>query len=777
MSRYDPLPSFRSTHGSLDARSNLNPPLVSYPNSSSGLHNSNPTLQSTSPTLSAANARSRRNTYRDGTFGGASFTQRMAASVEQRLGTGSQRVTTCLRDIEPVSNALALLPDDSHILRALGDALVTNETDHSAPLRTRILNFRGFLPSSTWNYHHLLVLNKSDLDILAWIFHVSKAGRKDDVARRILGSLQLPIMYRRPMWDRMPMALSKLNSTHAGTSTTTGGPYSLRRGASAHARQNPATSNAPVSSLQPGTPPTTLRTEDPFAMSRETLPRLSGRATSILQHQSVQTRSKLTAAEMRRKQAGGQLAGLLSGYSFMDAENPFNEPLNAPLGTTQNYAVFTSMQLTRGNSDPVLMFATPSQIDPAANPKVKGGEVQIHLRCLKVDQKKPRHTWKQSWPFPASCRVNGHAVSLNQAQRYTNGKLAGIDTATNISPYLRKYKPNSNDSNRVRICRQSSSANPSSGQFVVFAQEILVYTSKTMADKVHKNSERYWIEHTKSLQSKGLITPTESLFEISRQGVVKFLTNPDGLTVSSMKVSLRCPLALTRIVTPVKGKLCQHVQCFDLNNFLEYTRRSSKFDCPVCNKSTAYPEMLIISPYIENALGVFEDCDEVEIFQDGKMVAVERKNTGVASDDEDLDVERPQHIGGSGKGPAEVVDLTLDSDDDEPPAHDSRGQSNGVRTGAGITAFSGDNQRQNGTAVVTENEDDGGIEGVGLDQELDFSFHAADFIPPWAGGDGGQVDDANQPTSGSNGNAHQGSTSTGLARNSWPVDVISIDSD
>lgn len=95
---------------------------------------------------------------------------------------------------------------------------------------------------------------------------------------------------------------------------------------------------------------------------------------------------------------------------------------------------------------------------------------------------------------------------------------------------------------------------------------------------------------------------------MARQGVVQFLTDPDGLTVSSMKVSLRCPLALTRITAPAKGKRCHHQQCFDLENFLEYWR-SSKFECPVCNKNTAYPSMLVVLLYIETALEKYKECD------------------------------------------------------------------------------------------------------------------------------------------------------------------------
>lgn len=492
---------------------------------------------------------------------------------------------------------------------------------------------------------------------------------------------------------------------------------------------------------------------------------------------------RVSAAQNRSKQMRDLVHEVLAGYDFSVGENPFNHPMYAPLGAAKNYVIFSSMQLSRGNSDPVLMFPTPQPIDPNVRPEIRGGDLQIHLRCLKVEVEKPKAEWKQAWPFPASCRVNGHMVTLNQAQRYTNGKLAGLDTATNITPYLRKYKGNSNESNRITLRRQSSTATPASGQFVLFAQEILVYSRDTMANRVHEASDKYWVEYRRLREEKGVLSPSTSKFEMARQGVVHFLTDPDGLTVSSMKVSLRCPLALTRITTPVKGKRCQHVQCFDLINFLEYSRRSSKFDCPVCNKNTAYPAMLVISPYIEHALEKYKDSDEVEIFQDGSMVPVERKQTGVASDDEDEGGSGAQANGTShgGSKPSEVVDLTLDSDDDDPPSVITAEEITPNLQNVGLsmvtavdrggqTSVVSDGQSQHIEDTImhsTSDEQEVGNDVGNGDQEFDFTFRS-DFAPvPWGDGQAGE-ELAPAPVR---------LPQVSNAADNWPVDVIAIDSD
>lgn len=492
-----------------------------------------------------------------------------------------------------------------------------------------------------------------------------------------------------------------------------------------------------------------------------------------------------TASQHRNRLVKNAVLDALQGYDFSAPENPFNKPLNTPLGVAKNFVVFSAMQLSRGNNDPVLMFTTPPPLDPNVKPEILGGDVQIHLRCLKVEVGKQKTEWKQAWPFPASCRVNAHSVVLNQAQRYTNGKLAGLDTATNITPYLRRFKATSSDTNRVTLRRQSSNATPASGQYVMFAQEILVVNRDTMAKTVHMGSEKYWIDYRQTREKNGTLLPSTSKFEMARQGVMQFLTDPDGLTVSSMKVSLRCPLALTRIITPVKGRRCRHVQCFDLINFLDYSRRSSKFDCPVCNTNTAYPDMLVVSPYIEHALKKYKDCDEVEIFQDGTMVPMERKQSGVASDDEDeTETGAPTNNARSNGKTAEIVDLTLDSDDDEtapaePPGtpplisrseiaslmHAALPNATTVSTaGTKDTRHMGRAQDMHDALMRPSGEEHASDRAADVDEELDFSFRA-EFAPVSWGDSSVEEDIGHVRLQPSN------------TPDNWPVDVIAIDSD
>eukprot|EP00737_Agarophyton_chilense_P000751 gb/GEZJ01000830.1/.p1 GENE.gb/GEZJ01000830.1/~~gb/GEZJ01000830.1/.p1 ORF type:complete len:957 (-),score=128.59 gb/GEZJ01000830.1/:2720-5545(-) len=648
-------------------------------------------------------------------------------------------------EIQPLKEALALFRDGSPILVALTQTILqTGRLGLSQQMqREKILNFKGFPPPIISNSRWLSALNKHDLDILAWVFCVAKHGRKEEVAKRIISSLRSPLKFRIPAPSKKPMIPSRIDA---------------RRSQSA---QYSATNSYPGTVGRPrGNMPSL---DVPNTGTYETGPLNPQQMLENLQRQ-ISTPRRGNAQQNRDKQMQSLCKEALTGYSFDVGENPYNKPLNPPLGYPR-YVLFTAIQLNRGGQDPVLRFVTPPPIDPVARAEVKGGDVQVHLRCLRVEFEKPKSSWQQAWPFPATCRVNGSNIALNQAQRYTNGKLAGRDSATNITPYLKKYRPaGPNVQNMILLRRQVSSSSASSGQFVLFVQEILVLSHETVTKQVFEASEKYWKEYRKTQIEKGNISDSTSEFEMARKGVMLFLTDPEGLTVSSMKVSLRCPLGLTRIKTPVKGKRCQHVQCFDLDNFLEYSRRSSKFECPVCNKATAQPSMLVISPYIEHALKEHLDCDEVEIFADGTMVQIERKVTGVASDDdEDEKVEgvkegaEHQRSKQSPSKACEVVDLTLDSDDDSPAI-----VSNSVGEDRGGTPQQHSNIA-NGDGHV-ENQNDGNDSDVQVDQDMVFTFRSDDFN--W--GDIGVVGNGSRIQQLSTGNGD---------KDSWTCDVIAIDSD
>lgn len=55
----------------------------------------------------------------------------------------------------------------------------------------------------------------------------------------------------------------------------------------------------------------------------------------------------------------------------------------------------------------------------------------------------------------------------------------------------------------------------------------------------------------------------------------------DALQETCVHASLRDPLTLRRLATPVRGQRCRHAQPFDLLSFIAFQRTDIRFRCPV----------------------------------------------------------------------------------------------------------------------------------------------------------------------------------------------------
>ncbi|CAD8113012.1 unnamed protein product [Paramecium sonneborni] len=60
----------------------------------------------------------------------------------------------------------------------------------------------------------------------------------------------------------------------------------------------------------------------------------------------------------------------------------------------------------------------------------------------------------------------------------------------------------------------------------------------------------------------------------------------DEVTMESIKVSLDCVYDLTLLQTPARGNICEHIQCFSLENLVTMMKNVSprKWKCPICKQ-------------------------------------------------------------------------------------------------------------------------------------------------------------------------------------------------
>ncbi|KAJ3291584.1 SUMO ligase siz1 [Borealophlyctis nickersoniae] len=133
---------------------------------------------------------------------------------------------------------------------------------------------------------------------------------------------------------------------------------------------------------------------------------------------------------------------------------------------------------------------------------------------------------------------------------------------------------------------------------------------------------------------------------------------PEDVEIGDQIVKLTCPLSLTRIVVPGKGRNCKHVQCFDLETFTKLYRVSAKWKCGVCNDVIEKSDLTVSEPFL-HLLATYPTADRCVVRSDGTHTAHIPEAT---SNKRRRQEDEPQ-----------VVDL-MDSDDDDEHHHQPQSQ-------------------------------------------------------------------------------------------------------
>lgn len=142
------------------------------------------------------------------------------------------------------------------------------------------------------------------------------------------------------------------------------------------------------------------------------------------------------------------------------------------------------------------------------------------------------------------------------------------------------------------------------------------------------------------------------------QFTVKEKLNEDAdseIATTSLRVSLACPLGKMRMCTPCRASTCSHLQCFDASLFLQMNERKPTWNCPVCDKSALY-DNLVIDGYFQEVLNsnkLLPDVNEIQLLQDGSWENLVLKK----EKDKDKDKEKPET-----KTPTDSRDNKIDVD-------------------------------------------------------------------------------------------------------------------
>ncbi|XP_064897243.1 LOW QUALITY PROTEIN: zinc finger MIZ domain-containing protein 2 [Columba livia] len=132
---------------------------------------------------------------------------------------------------------------------------------------------------------------------------------------------------------------------------------------------------------------------------------------------------------------------------------------------------------------------------------------------------------------------------------------------------------------------------------------------------VHRPSVRSVLQ---GLIKKRLLPAEHCITKIKRNfssGTIPGTPGPngeDGVEQTAIKVSLKCPITFRRIQLPARGHDCRHIQCFDLESYLQLNCERGTWRCPVCNK-TALLEGLEVDQYMLGILIHIQNSEHEEI--------------------------------------------------------------------------------------------------------------------------------------------------------------------
>ncbi|KAI1695217.1 MIZ/SP-RING zinc finger domain-containing protein [Ditylenchus destructor] len=127
------------------------------------------------------------------------------------------------------------------------------------------------------------------------------------------------------------------------------------------------------------------------------------------------------------------------------------------------------------------------------------------------------------------------------------------------------------------------------------------------------------VEYSKLISNEKRRIPLESVKTAIRSAF------KDGM-FEHWRITLKCPLSRQRIRVPVRFADCTHVECFDLETFLQMKMQKNFLVCPICQKQVEKPMAnLRIDKYIEEVLSTLPDALQIDLQSDGSFTEVHEK--------------------------------------------------------------------------------------------------------------------------------------------------------
>lgn len=277
--------------------------------------------------------------------------------------------------------------------------------------------------------------------------------------------------------------------------------------------------------------------------------------------------------------------------------------------------------------------------------------VQVHLRFCLYD----RHEQDDSYPYDLRLKVNNKPLALPESiPVHSSGGVTGrIRLPINILPscFLE-----SSVKNKVSVYwRPELDREYVAGVYLVRKQSVATILRELRQRRMQSATL------TRALVKK----------KVQRKA------NCNDVAVTSLQISLTCPLSKKRMSVPCRAEECKHLQCFDAPTYLQVNETRPTWTCPVCGKRAAFSSLVVDQLFVRIVEEAPGDCNSVVFRDDGSWTplapqevcdrgdnastsAIPSSSTARCSKRHSASVSSDQ-VGRANKRPkVKVVDLTVE---------------------------------------------------------------------------------------------------------------------
>ncbi|KAJ7487549.1 PINIT domain-containing protein [Mycena galericulata] len=203
--------------------------------------------------------------------------------------------------------------------------------------------------------------------------------------------------------------------------------------------------------------------------------------------------------------------------------------------------------------------------------------------------------------FPPTCEVR-----VNNVQLTANLKGLKKKPGTAPPPDLGKYIRLTTANNKVEmIYVNSQGPTPLPKKFYLLVQLVETVKVDSLVQELKK-------------------TGYKSSHDIRRE-MIASMTVDEDIVAGPQKMSLKCPLSYMRVNTPCRSRKCTHSQCFDATSWFSVMEQTTTWLCPVCERTLDCKDLMIDGYFDEILKQSPESVEDVVVEADGEWHTSDNK--------------------------------------------------------------------------------------------------------------------------------------------------------